>query len=91
MGGRTPALAARAGATDRREAARRLAQAQRELARGPDMQQGIPPSAEKAPGDRRRARVMFLQRNVEAARARAHEVDAPGIAAGAAFPPKNGV
>lgn len=86
-----PASAQDPGMVDRREAARRLAQAQRELARGPDMQHGIPPAAERNPGDRRRARVVFLQRNVEAARARTRELSAPGIASGAPLPPKNGV
>lgn len=41
---------------DKREADRRLSQAMRERARGPDMQQGFPPVAELRPGDRRRAR-----------------------------------
>jgi hypothetical protein len=74
--GRSPALLSRAKATDRKEAERRLAQAQRELRRGPDMQQGIPPSTERTPGDRRRARVATLQRTVDAAQARAREVNA---------------
>jgi len=75
--GRSAKLTARAKATERSEAHRRLLQARRELARGPDMQQGIPPLAEKVPGDRRRARVITLQRNVEAARLRVTQVDGP--------------
>ena len=51
-------------------------QAQRALARGPDMQHGIPPAVEKEPGDRRRARLVALHRGVEAAQARAREVNA---------------
>ena len=86
-----PARTARGGAIDRREANRRLLQAQRELARGPDMQQGIPPSAEARPGDRRRARVKALERSVEAARIRAREVNGTDFPAEAAFRDKNGV
>lgn len=74
--GRSPALLSRAKATDRKEAERRLEQARRAFIRGPDMQQGIPPSTERTPGDRRRARVVALQRTVDAAQARAREVNA---------------
>lgn len=74
--GRSPALLSRAKATDRKEAERRLEQARRAFMRGPDMQQGIPPSTERMPGDRRRARVVALQRTVDAAQARAREVNA---------------
>jgi hypothetical protein len=70
-----PKPSVRGGAIDRREANRRLLQAERELARGPDMQQGIPPSTEARPGDRRKARVKALERSVEAARLRAREVN----------------
>ncbi len=80
--GRSPKLTARANSIDRSEANRRLLQAQREQARGPDMQHGIPPTAEKVPGDRRRARVITLQRNVDAARARVAEVNSPDQASG---------
>lgn len=76
--GRSLHLASHSGLVDRNEANRRLLQAQREFARGPDMQQGIPPTAEKNPGDRRRARVIALQRGVDAAQARAREVNVPG-------------
>lgn len=68
--------AARSLSINQREAQRRLAQARREQARGPDMQQGIPPIAELHPGDRRRERVESLQHMVEAAQARVRELDA---------------
>jgi hypothetical protein len=67
--------AARSLSINQREAQRRLAQARREQARGPDMQQGIPPIAERHPGDRRRERVESLQHMVEAAQARVRELD----------------
>lgn len=81
ISGRTPGHSARSSAIDRNEANRRLLQAQREFARGPDMQQGIPPSAEKVRGDRRRARVISLQRSVDAAQARAREVNGHEVSA----------
>ena len=74
--GRSPTTRVRANAVDRKEAARRLKQARKELARGPDMQQGIPPGVEREPGDRRRARLVALHRGVEAAEARVREVNA---------------
>lgn len=77
MDGRTPGISpALSQSVNRREASRRLVQAQRERARGPDMQQGIPPVAERHPGDRRRERVAALQEMVEAAQARVRELDA---------------
>jgi len=81
--GRSPTTRSRAKDIDRKEAARRLAQAQRALARGPDMLHGIPPAVEKEPGDRRRARLVALHRGVEAAEARAREVNAPDYSADA--------
>lgn len=78
MDGRTPGISpALSQSVNRREAGRRLVQAQHERARGPDMQQGIPPIAERHPGDRRRERVAALQEMVEAAQARVRELDAP--------------
>ncbi len=74
--GRSTATRFRASEVDRKEAVRRLKQAQRALARGPDMQQGIPPAVERELGDRRRARLVALHRGVEAAEARAREVNA---------------
>lgn len=70
--------AARSRAVDRSEAQRRLRQAEHERARGPDLQQGIPPVAERSPGERRRERVLALQHGVEAAQARVRELDAQG-------------
>lgn len=72
----TKLTAARSLSINQREAQRRLMQARREQARGPDMQQGIPPVAERLPGDRRRVRVEELQHRVEAAQARVRELDA---------------
>lgn len=78
---------ARSLSINQREAQRRLVQAMREQARGPDMQQGIPPIAERLPGDRRRARVESLQHMVEAAQARVRELEAqssvPSVSANA--------
>lgn len=67
--------AARSLSINQREAARRLTQARREQARGPDLQQGIPPVAERHSGDRRRERVESLQQMVDAAQARVRELE----------------
>lgn len=76
--GRGPnGFGARARIIDQNEANRRLQQAERERARGPDMQQGIPPIAEREHGDRRRQRVNALQQMVESAQARVRELSAP--------------
>lgn len=75
--GRSRAASTQSSLVNRKEAQRRLLQAQRALARGPDMQQGIPPGVELVPGDRRRARLVALHRGVEAAEARYREVVSP--------------
>lgn len=75
--GRSRAASMQSSVVNRKEAQRRLLQAQRALARGPDMQQGIPPGVELVPGDRRRARLIALHRGVEAAEARNREVNSP--------------
>lgn len=72
---------ARARAIDRKEAERRLRVAQRDLARGPDMQQGIPPVAENIAGQRRRERAQSLQNSVTDAQARVRELEEPGTTA----------
>ena len=72
---------ARSQAIDRHEAGRRLRLAEREFARGPDMQQGIPPIAERASGERRRERVESLARRVAEAQARIRELEGSGAVA----------
>ena len=79
--GRSRASSMQSSLVNRKEAQRRLLQAQRALARGPDMQQGIPPGVELVPGDRRRARLVALHRGVQAAEARCREVNAPDYSA----------
>ena len=79
--GRSSASSMRSSEVNRKEAQRRLVQAKRALARGPDMQQGIPPGGELVPGDRRRARLVALHRGVEAAEARCREVNSPDYSA----------
>lgn len=81
ISGRSRNSSMQSSVVNRKEAYRRLQQAKRALARGPDMQQGIPPGAELVPGDRRRARLVALHRGVEAAEARAREVDASDYSA----------
>ncbi len=86
ISGRGPHSLSRSRKIDQNEASRRLLQAQRALARGPDIQHGEPPQAEKIPGARRTARLLKLGRNVQAAEARTREVYAQGYAANAVSP-----
>ena len=77
----------RTGPVDRKEADRRLRQAERELARGIHRYRGEPPLADGAPGER----LAKLRRNVAAAQARVDELNAKAaVASGTTSkPPKS--